>query len=176
MKRLSSQLVFCDANSLLRSTVVEQNDDNVITDIIDLSTRQSETAHTVFYDGVISGEIISLKQYLSNDQLLEITKGIVCLDLSEINKTPFVFDKSSGFIVDFGTNNFSEINKMLKENFDALSAITVFELINACSYLPQRLLGLSKNIEVSHQTDLVLWQGVNLVSHALTPQTSVRLL
>jgi hypothetical protein len=89
MKRLSSQLVFCDANSLLRSTVVEQNDDNVITDIIDLSTRQSETAHTVFYDGVISGEIISLKQYLSNDQLLEITKGIVYLDLSEIK--PLLF-------------------------------------------------------------------------------------
>lgn len=176
MKRLSSQLVFCDANSLLRSTVVEQNDDNVITDIIDLSTRQSETAHTVFYDGVISGEIISLKQYLSNDQLLEITKGIVCLDLSEINKTPFVFDKSSGFIVDFGTNNFSEINKLLKENFDVLSVITVFELINACSYLPQRLLGLSKNIAISNQTDLVLWQGVNLVSRALTPQTTVRLL
>ena len=176
MKRLSSQLVFCDANSLLRSTVVEQNDDNVITDIIDLSTRQSETAHTVFYDGVISGEIISLKQYLSNDQLLEITKGIVCLDLSEINKTPFVFDKSSGFIVDFGTNNFSEINKLLKENFDVLSVITVFELINACTYFPQRLLGLSKHIAISNQTDLVLWEGVNLVSHALTPQTSVRLL
>lgn len=176
MKRVSSQLVFCDGNRCLRSTVVEQNDDNVITDIIDLSTRQSETAHTVFYDGVISGEIISLKQYLSNDQLLEITKGIVYLDLSEINKTPFVFDKSSGFIVDFGTNNFSEINKLLKENFDVLSVITVFELINACSYLPQRLLGLSKNIAISNQTDLVLWQGVNLVSRALTPQTTVRLL
>lgn len=176
MKRVSSQLVFCDGNSLLRSTVVEQNDDNVITDIIDLLNQPTETAHTVFYDGVISGEIISLKQYLSNDQLLEITKGIRYIDLSEINKTPYVFDKSSDLVVDFGTNNIDKINKLLKENFDSLSAITVFELINACSYLPQRLLGLSKNIEVSHQTNLVLWQGVNLVSRALTPQTTVRLL
>ena len=176
MKRVSSQLVFCDGNSLLRSTVVEQNDDNVITDIIDLSTRQSETAHTVFYDGVISGEIISLKECLSDDQLVEITKGMVYLDLSKWNNSSFVFERDSDLVVDFGSNNIDEINKMLKENFDTLSAITVFELINACSYLPQRLLGLSKNIEVSHQTDLVLWQGVNLVSHALTPQTSVRLL
>lgn len=176
MKRVSSQLVFCDGNRCLRSTVVEQNDDNVITDIIDLSTRQSETAHTVFYDGVISGEIISLKQYLSNDQLLEITKGIVYLDLAEINKTPFVFDRSSDFVFDFGTNNIDKINKLLRENFDVLSALTIFELINACSYLPQRLLGLSKNIAISNQTNLVLWEGVNLLSHALTPVTSVRFL
>lgn len=176
MKRVSSQLVFCNGNKLLRSTVVEQNDDNVVTDIIDLSNQPSETAHTMFYDGVIAGEIVSLKQYLSDDQLVEIAKEMVYVDLSQWYNTPFVFDRSSDLVIDFGTNNIDEINKMLKENFDTLSAITVFELINACSYLPQRLLGLSKNIEVSLQTDLVLWQGVNLVSHAFTPQTTVRLL
>ena len=176
MKRVSSQLVFCDGNSLLRSTVVEQNDDNVITDIIDLLNQPSETAHTMFYDGVIAGEIVSLKECLSDDQLVEITKGMVYLDLSKWNNSSFVFERDSDLVVDFGTNNIDEINKMLKENFDTLSAITVFELINACTYFPQRLLGLSKHIAISNQTDLVLWEGVNLMSRALTPQTTVRLL
>lgn len=39
----------------------------------------------MFYDGVIAGEIVSLKECLSDDQLVEITKGMVYLDLSKWN-------------------------------------------------------------------------------------------
>jgi len=72
MKRVGSQLIYCSPDKLLRSSVVEQDENGYVIQFFDLQREQSETAQTLFFDGIISAEIISLKQYLSAKQIVEL--------------------------------------------------------------------------------------------------------
>ena len=83
MKRFTSHLIFISPDSLKKRTVVELDDQNKISNVFHLDENNSEPSQTQFFDGIISSEIVSVKQFLSNEELIEIKKKYHYFDLSE---------------------------------------------------------------------------------------------
>lgn len=63
MKRVACQLLFCSPTDVRKMHAIEIDEQHKITNIFDLSNRPVESAHTLFYDGIISAVPISLKQF-----------------------------------------------------------------------------------------------------------------
>lgn len=174
MKRLSSQLIICSPEHILRNTVIELTDDGIVTRLIDLQHQQAETAHTLFFDGVISSGIVSLKSVLSNNQIDELRSSYNYIDLSIDNNTVF---SNKPMIIDFGTNNDHRlINKILTEKHVLLQPINLYEFITGCTYTPSLILKTNHQLRVSGQPELILWQNLNLVNKHILPDTRIKLL
>ena len=66
MIRVASQFTFCSPEKILRRMVVEIDELNALTRLVDLDTHNAEPANTLFYDGILSAGIISVNEvYLS---------------------------------------------------------------------------------------------------------------
>lgn len=165
MKRVGAQLIFCTPEIILRNHVIELNDEGLITNIFDLQTQQTETANTLFYNGIISTQIISLKQNLSESDFNKMVSNIQYINLTTKNIKPDHI--TNDMIVDFGTDNITEINKLLKDNFNLISILKINELINSCCYLPQQFIKPSAKIQISNQVQLLLWEGFNLATQQI---------
>ena len=171
MKRVSSQLIFCSPNKILRNSVVEQNEDGFITRFVNLQTEQVETANTFFYDGIISAEITSLKQHLSAAQIAELSKVYNYIDLS--TASTINLENNKQFLIDFGTNDLAVINQTLKSQASLFCYFDAFQFISACCYYPIEILKTNVQLQLSHKPNLLLWQSLNLVSKQITANTSV---
>ena len=168
MNRLSSQLVFCSPHQILRRTVVEQNDKNVITRVIQLDNQVSETSNTLFFDGVLSSSVISLKQNLPKNDLLKVTQNYQYLDVSNF-KTPIkLISSAKPLILDFGTSEVTEINLILLKIAGSLANFTIFEIIAACVYYPAVALQKPAALTKNSVSEITLWQNVDLVNKKIT--------
>ena len=58
MTRIGSQLTFCSPQQILRRMLVERDEQDKITGIKSLDEGLVETAQTLFFDGIISTEIV----------------------------------------------------------------------------------------------------------------------
>lgn len=168
MNRFSSQLVFCSLHHILRRAVVEQNDNHVITQIIQLDNQVAETSDTLFFDGILSSSVISLKQHLPEDDLLKLTQDYQYINVGNF-KTPIkLIPSEKPLILDFGTSEVTEINLILLKIAGSLSNFTIFEIIAACVYYPAMLLGKPTEMAVNSKSDLILWQNIDLVNKKIT--------
>ena len=173
MIRVASQLTFCSPEKILRRAVVERDNQNRITQFFSLDDNQVESAQTLFFDGIISAEIVSLKQNIPSDKIPEIVKGYNYIDISgDVFLVKLISEKP--LILDFGINSTKEINLKLAKLADELSYITVFDLIAACAYYPAILIGKDGELKVNKQTNLVLWESVNLPEKRLTSNSRIR--
>src|ERR1035437_5686425 len=113
MIRAGSQLTFCSPDEILRRTVVELNDQKIITRIFSLDEGNVEPAQTLFFDGILSAEIVSLKQnagaYISG-----LLKDYFYLDFSVILPSVVIKQSDKPLIIDFGTNSPEIINNLLR--------------------------------------------------------------
>ena len=171
MNRFSSQLVFCSPHQILRRAVVEQNDNLVITQLIQLDQQVSETSNTLFFDGILSSSIISLKQNLPKDDLLKLTQDYQYIDVSNF-KTPFkLVPSEKPLILDFCTNKVTEIN--FSKIAESLSDFSIFEIIAACVYYPAVLHQKPVALAENSMTEIILWQNVDLVNKQVTSLTKL---
>lgn len=171
MKRVSSQLIFCSPCEILRNSVVEQNEDGFVTRFINLQSQQVETANTLFFDGIISAEIISLKQHLSATQITELSRDYNYIDLS--TASTINLENNKQLLIDFGTNDLAVINQTLKSKASLFCNFDAFQFMAACCNYPIEILKTDVQLQLSHKPNLVLWQGLNLVSKQITANTSV---
>lgn len=171
MKRISSQLIFCSPDKILRNSVVEQNEDGFVTRFINLQTEQVETANTFFFDGIISAEITSLKQHLSASQIAELSYKYNYVDLSATDIIQIEDGKQ--LLIDFGTNNPEIINQILKNKAHLICGLDAFQFIAASCYYPIEILKTEVHLQLSHKPNLLLWQGLDLVNKKNTSHSSI---
>ena len=174
MRRITSQLIFCSPERILRRTVVERNEQQVITNLFSLDEKVVESAQTLFFDGVLSGGIVSLKENISTEKIAGLLFDYNYQDISEIIFENKIRSTEKPLVLDFGTTILSEINTKFKLLADDLTDFSLFEIIAACVYFPAKILGDSETLTVGRQVQLLLWEGTDLVNKCLTATTSLR--
>lgn len=157
MKRVCSQLLFCAPDKVLRNTIVEQDCNNQIINLISLDHQLSETSHTLFYDGIISSDIISLN-ISSCDELSDKIGDYQYIQLSDLKSDHPLTPGLKPLILDFESNDISVINKILKDKYLLLSNFKPLDIIAGCTYYPNQYLNLSKELKIYSRSQLILWK------------------
>jgi len=176
MKRFSSQLAFCSPEQILRHSVIEQNDKNEITKIFYLTENHAESEKTLFYDGIISSQPISLKEKLKEEEISIACKDYRYVDAFKINETIISEISPNLLILDFGTSSVVDINKQISLVATKFSHLSVFEFIAAVVYNPAMALGQAAELAIGTITQLILWEGTDLVNKKNTEKTSIKYL
>lgn len=174
MLRIASQYIFCSPQQILSRMVVEQDEQNVITRLFGLDDCTVESSQTLFFDGIISIGIVSLKQNLlsiNSTQLLENYNYIDCL---LIDNTQPIIPTDKPLLLDFGSEIPDAINKFLPNIASVLSHFSVFEIIAACTYYPSLFLKQPVLLENGRSGKLQLWENVDLPNKKLTEYTRIR--
>ena len=172
MIRLASQLLFCSPSEILRGVVVERDDLNIITRIFRVDENPVESAQTLFFDGIISGEIVSLKQNVSNEDLTYKIKDYNYVDISI--GVPDIKRTDKPLLLDFGIDSFDEINSRLSACAAALADVSMFDLIAACVFYPALVIQRNADLAVGRQSELLLWENSDLLNKRFTPAVRVR--
>lgn len=170
MKRIGSQLVVCTPERILRQSAVEINDSGVVTNVFSLTESPVEAASTLFYDGIISADIVSLKVNRTIDA--SILQEYNYIDLSSDHDR--IVQSEKQLILDFGHLDIAQISLLLRKQAASLSHYSIFEIISACCYVPAKIIRLDHQLRVGLQSRLLLWQGCNLVDKKLTHQLHIR--
>ena len=170
MKRIGSQLVFCSPEQILRQSAVEISDSGVVTKVFNLTESPVEAASTLFFDGIISADIVSLKanRAIDDDILNKYNYADLTLDDCRIEQS------EKQLILDFGHLNIAQISLLLQKQAAALSPYSIFEIISACSYSPAKIIGSDHHLRNGLQSRLFLWQGCDMVNKKLTHQLHIR--
>jgi len=161
MKRFFSQKIFCSPDRILRNTVLEQNDENLTTRFISLDEENHETSQTIFYNGIISSEIISVKIRNLNIDTNKLNSDYQYIDINEDFAEISIIKSTKPLIIDFGTENILAINNILKNKYQVLSSLSLIEVIAGCTYNPNKLLNLSNGIMLNNKTNLICWDSLN---------------
>ena len=170
MRRAASQITFCSPDKILRRNVVELNEQGTISRLFSLDDNRVESSQTLFYDGIISSEIISLKE---RSIITEKLSGYNYVDLS--NELPTTFEATNKpLILDFGTNSNEKVTKKLQILTPVLDAFSIFEIIAACCYFPAEAIGETASLHINRKTKPILWEKVDLVNKRITDQINIR--
>ncbi|MDR3652534.1 MAG: hypothetical protein P4L34_06145 [Paludibacter sp.] len=174
MIRIGSQLTFCSPQNIIKRTVVEQDEQNRVTSIFSLDDINVESEQTVFYDGILSAEIISIKQHTSTKDIESLVANYNYFDFSELIPDCKIAQTDKQLVLDFGTNSFDKTNRILSQIIPSLSTFSIFEIIAACTYYPASILGIKPELTENRCTKLSLWENVDLINKCLTPGTKIR--
>jgi len=169
--RVASQLIFYSPDEILRRTVVEQDEQKIITRLFSLDGNVVETAQTLFYDGILSAEIISVKQEVSTFD--DLVSAYNYIDLSNGIPTEISVSEKP-LLLDFGTHSILKINQLLAGLIPVIAAFSMFEIIAACCYFPALVLGRTASLSINRSTRLLLWENSDLVNKKITKLTRIR--
>lgn len=171
MKRVGSQLLYCSPGDIRRMHAIEISDENIVTKIFALQDMPVESAHTLFYDGLISAAPVSLK--LANIQPDKLSENWLYVDLSQTDcSIPAELDKT--LLLDFASNNIDDINNIIKQRYSILKMLSIYDIINACVYNAAIITGQNKKLTIQHHANPILWQDIDLVNKTITSKTNIR--
>jgi len=172
--RVGSQLTFCSPDKILHRTAVEQDENNIITGFFSLDNEPAEPENTLFFDGIVSSGLVSLKQSISEGNNSKALNEYQYFDFSE--NIPLFNIRLNGkpLILDFGTNLPDKFNSLLPDLYRLLSGLSIFDIIAACSYNPSVISGYTAGLTEGFQTGLILWENTDLVHKKLTDTTKIR--
>jgi hypothetical protein len=173
MIRTGSQLTFCSPDDIRRRTVVELNDSKIITRIFSLDEGNSEPAQTLFFDGILSSEIVSLKQN-AVQFISGVLKESMYLDLSIGLYSDLKRQNNKQLIIDFGTSSPEIINNLLPHVVPFLKEFSILEIIAAATYYPSILLDRPAGLKENFNTGIILWQNVDMTKMSLLFNTHIR--
>ena len=174
MIRVGSQLAFCSPNSILQRMVVELDDQHCVERIFSLDDGNVESAETLFYDGILSSGIVSLKQNISGESISKLINGYQYFDFSEHLFTLDIKLTDKPLIIDLGTDIPDKINKLLPRLTFGMPTLSVFEIIAACTFYPALLIGRSPGLIEDQYTNLILWENVDLINKKIKVNTRIR--
>jgi hypothetical protein len=154
--------------------VVEQDEHNVVTRLFSLDESTVESANTLFFDGILSAEIISLKKSILQEMIPKIADDYQYVDFSTYNNSAIIVPQNKPLLIDFGTNIDNEINNKFANHISVLQLFNIFEIIAACTYFPLIVLGLSGSLTPDRCSPILLWENVDLVDKKATKFTKIR--
>lgn len=163
MKRLSSQLIITESAETLRNSVVEINNHTI--SYHNILTQNHETAHTLFYDGILSPLVISLAARGITKREIE-NSGYKTVLIENLDTVKSFEEKT---IIDFKTENPLIISDLIKKYQHTLCRFNSIDFIIACTVLPQLFISDFKSMSECR----TLWSGTNLADKKITGQTSV---
>ena len=169
MKRFTAHLIFPSAGVELLRSVVELDESGMITGVISLDNTSVEPAFTLFLDGIITPGIVSIRELTEKDKKTPDLTNYHYLDLSDGTVPPHVIGTDLPLIIDFGTSNLSQANKII-EKF-ASSGFSIRQLVDACIFHPAEALGICVDVNVGNKTNLIRWQNVDVLNRKTTPLT-----
>ena len=174
MIRVGSQLTFCSPEKILRRTALELDEQNAIISIYSLDDGTVETSQTLFFDGILSKGIVSLKQHISREDTFSLLQNYQYLDLSENVPLSAIIQTAKPLIIDFGTKLPNEINNLIPLLASVFTEFSIFDIIAACTYYPSIILGRIAELTENSIAQIVLWENVDLIEKRLTINTSIR--
>jgi len=174
MIRVSSQITFCSPDTILRRTIVELNDKNILTHLFSLDDGNFELSQTLFFDGILSQELVSVKQNTGNKEISSFVNNYNYFDFSESLPTIELVKTNNPLILDVGTNSFNRLNSILPYLSKFLNAFSIFEIIAACTYYPALVSGLTTGLTENKYTHLMLWENVDLALKKLTSYSQLK--
>jgi len=174
MTRVASQLTFCSPQQILRRTVVEQDEQNRITRLFSLDGSPVESAQTLFFDGILSRGIVSLKENKFPGTVDQLLADYLYIDISTQLPVEKIRPNGKPLLLDFGTSSPDKINSQLEALAPALTTFSVFDIIAAGVYYPLILLGLQAELTVKCCTSVLIWENVDLVHMCITGKTRIR--
>ena len=169
MKRFTAHLIFPSAGVELLRSVVELDESGMITGVISLDNTSVEPAFTLFLDGIITPGIVSIRELTEKDKKTPDLTNYHYLDLSDGTVPPHVIGTDLPLIIDFGTSNLSQANKII-EKF-ASSGFSIRQLVDACIFHPAEALGICVDVNVGNKTFLIHWQNMDVLNRKTTPLT-----
>jgi len=174
--RVASQLTFCSPQQVLSRTVVEQDELNIIKAIFSLDESSVESSHTLFYDGIISAEIVSVKHQATKSDFDKLISDYQYIDLTGSIPEVKIHRTTKPLLLDFGTNEIETINLKLSILAPLLETFSALEIIAACTFYPAILCEINSALVEDRKTDLLLWENVDLVNKRITPETKIRII
>ena len=174
MIRVASQLAFCSPNTIRQRMVVELDDQNCIKCIFSLDDGNVESEETLFYDGILSSGIVSLKQNISGENISKLINEYQYFDFSENLFTLDIKLTDKPLIIDLGTDLPDKINNLLPRLSLGMPSLSVFEIIAACTFYPALVIGRSPGLTEGQCINLILWENVDLINKKITVNTRIR--
>lgn len=158
----SSQLIITEKAEVLRNSLASFNTQNNVFEYRNIMQHAHEAAQTIFYDGIISPPVFSMKLrgYSTSKMSCEY---ITLYELNTQKSLPTI-----PFIFDFETENIQEINKILADNFVLFQSVSVLDFIISCCVLPVQVAEVSE--EFNHR---FLWKDADLVHKKITANLQV---
>ena len=172
--RVAAQLIYCSPTKVLHRAVVELDKQKNIIRLFNLEDNQVESAHTLFFDGIITGEIRSIKQHKTPEEIKGLASDYQYFDISDDTSGFGITVSNKPLMLDFGTNFPEEINRRLPCLIPVLGEFSILEIIAACVYYPALVLGESAMLSPASPAQLLLWEGVDLVNKKVTEHTRIR--
>lgn len=173
MTRVGSHFTFCSPQRILRRMVVERDEQNIVTQLFSLDDNAVESAQTLFFDGILSSEIISVKQNVESGKIKELVRDYNYFDLS-VEPLSFAIEMNDKpLLIDFGTNSMNEVNSRLAKLAQLNGEFPIFDLIASCVYFPALLLGREGELAQNCRTNLILWKNADLVNKRLKIGTHI---
>jgi hypothetical protein len=152
---------------------LEIDEQNKITKLFSLDDGKVESSQTLFFDGILSSEIVSLKQ---NMPVREISARLInyqYYDFTESFPSSKIKLTNKPLLLDFGTNSPDNINKLFPVLFQVLSDFSIFDIIAAFTYYPSLLLEKEAGLAVNYSTGILLWENVDLVGKKLSSDSFI---
>ncbi|MEI8085420.1 MAG: hypothetical protein WCG93_04300 [Paludibacter sp.] len=174
MRRIASQYTFCSPQQILRRMVVEQDDHNVVKRLFSLDDSIVESSQTLFFDGIISTDIVSLKQIFPSVNVTQLLENYNYIDFSILPTSFQIIPTEKPLLLDFNTQNSEVINQILPQITDKLAQFSVFEIIAACTYFPLFALERPTTLGDTYIGKLLLWENVDLPNKKITEHSRVR--
>lgn len=174
LHRFASQYVFCSPSQILNRTVVEQNENKIVTRIFSLNDSNVEPAQTLFFDGIISIGIVSVKLNSPLVDVTQIAENYNYIDISTLQPNQKIIATNKPLLLDFGSENCEIINLKISQLAHALIDFSVFDIIAACTYYPSLFLNFPSTLQVNQGYVFQLWEGIDLINKKITQRTQIR--
>ncbi len=174
MTRISSHFTFCSPLQILQRAVVEIDNQDYISQIFCLDNTNAESYQTLFFNGILSAGIISIKQNILPANYEKLFLDYNYFYISDDISIDEIKPTDKPLVLDFGTDSTDKINHLLSGLAPALNSFSIFEIIAACSFYPAIILGQMAELKENRQTKLLLWENVDLINKSLIPSSSIR--
>lgn len=173
IRRYASQLLLTPDGEWMSNAVLELSDKGVIERSFSLSGLHTETARTLFLDGVMSPSPLSLKEYLSEEDVQQLTEKYFYLNLeSEIITLPSKENKKP-LLIDFGSTDLQIADNRLVRHLNELSQFSMREVVMAACVRPARCLREFLPAQQIPQS-MMLWEDVDFAGDRLTIDTRIK--
>ncbi|HLP04344.1 MAG TPA: hypothetical protein VK152_02840 [Paludibacter sp.] len=172
--RFAAQFVFCSPQEILRRNIVERDENRIVSNLYSMDEQAVELSNTRFFDGILSPEIISLKQNTGADSGY-LAEHYNYIDLAPGNIPAIGMKDAKPAVFDFGTNSPDEINRILRRVAPQLAGFNIFEIIAGCTFYPAAIAGKTAGITINSAANLLLWQNIDLINKKITEKTAVAL-
>ena len=172
-RRYASQLFLTPDGEWMSNAVLELSGNGKIERFFSLSGMHTETAHTLFLDGVISPAPLSLKQHLTQEDIQQISENYFYLNLENEIITPPSKENIKPLLIDFGNTDLLIADNRLVYHLKELSQFSMREVIMAACVRPaQCLREIHPSLPIPE--GMILWEDIDFAGDRLTIGTRIR--